>query len=127
MLRCLVCGSSKVNLEYSKCLRCGAAAGDRDEECDVSEETKDKLLAHAGELSVFGVTLEKPDVIQKHIGVVEGIALALAIADSLNDGVLRKLVLYLGKLEIPKGEILRLRLDEPEAITSILDEEDKQS
>src|SRR5206468_3550676 len=48
------------------------------------------------------------------------IALVLAIAESLDSGVLRKLVGYLRDLAIPEEEILRLRLDEPEHVSEML-------
>ena len=121
-MRCLVCGSSKIDFEWCKCLLCGAAAGLRDEECYVTEETKSKLRFHAQELSTFGVTLKEKDVLKKGIDPISAIGLALTVADSLNGGVLRKLVLFLCTLEIPKNEILRLRLAEPDAITEILDD-----
>lgn len=124
-MRCLVCGSSKVDFESCKCRLCGAAAGLRDEECYVAEETKSKLWPHAQELSTFGVTLKRQDDLKKHIDPIGGICLALAVSDSLNNGVLRKLVIFLRKLEIPQDEILRLRLAEPCAIAEILDDKDE--
>jgi hypothetical protein len=51
---------------------------------------------------------------------VSVIRLALTIADSLDHGVLRKLILYLRELGISRNEILRLRLSEPEDIDTIL-------
>jgi hypothetical protein len=124
-MRCLVCGSTKIDFESCKCRLCGAVAGLRDEECDVTEETKSKLWPHAQELSTFGVTLKRQDDLKKHIDPIEVISLALAVADSLDNGVLRKLVLFLRKLEIPQEEILRLRLAEPCAIAEILDDKDE--
>jgi hypothetical protein len=91
----------------------------------VTEETKSKLWPHAQELSTFGVTLKRQDDLKKHIDPIEVISLALAVADSLDNGVLRKLVLFLRKLEIPQEEILRLRLAEPCAIAEILDDKDE--
>jgi hypothetical protein len=88
----------------------------------VTEETKAKLRAHTDALRAFEITLEDQDLIRKSVGAIEVMGLALAIADSLDKGILRKLVIYLSKLEIPKEEILRLRLDEPEVISVILDE-----
>lgn len=43
-------------------------------------------------------------------------ALVLALAESLDDGVLRKLIRYLHELGISRNEILRLRLSEPENV-----------
>ena len=48
--------------------------------------------------------------------------MVLAAADSLDKGVLRKLVLYLHELTISRNEILRLRLSEPEDVDEILKE-----
>jgi len=46
----------------------------------------------------------------------------LAIADSLDDGVLGKLILYLHELGISRNEIQRLRLAEPEEVPKIFNE-----
>ena len=125
MLRCLLCGCSRFDPQGYKCALCGVALGDRDEQCYVTEDTKTKLMAHAEELKVFGVALEQQDVIKKSAtsDAAGYLALALAVAESLNSGVLRKLVLYLRRVEIPKDEILRLRLDEPDVITGIFTSE----
>jgi hypothetical protein len=126
MPRCLLCGCSRLDPQGYKCALCGGALGDRDEQCYVTEDTKTKLLAHAEELTAFGVVLEQQDVIRK-VATSDAagyLALALAVAESLNSGVLRKLVLYLRKVEISKDEILRLRLDEPDVITGILGDEE---
>ncbi len=136
-MRCLKCGSSKVDFEYCKCLLCGAAAGLRDEQCYVTIATKKILLAHTEELSAFGVTFEAQVEIKKsyipsdamgfQVDPLGAMALVLAIGDSLNDGVLRKLVRFLWSLKLPKEEILCLRLAEPEKIAEILDDEEKGS
>ena len=125
MIRCLICGSSKVDLEFAKCALCGAAAGLRDEQCYVADETRNALRSHAEELSAFGVKLEERKIVRKGVDAVGAIALALAVADSLDSGVLRKLVVYLRGLKIPQDEILCLRLAEPEAATDILDGEEE--
>ncbi|MGB7267363.1 MAG: hypothetical protein WBC92_17740 [Terracidiphilus sp.] len=67
------------------------------------------------------MTLEEHRMLRKSVGGLEAIGLVLAVADSLDSGVLRKLVLFLWGIAIPKEEILRLRLDEPEQISEILD------
>src|SRR5208282_3400969 len=78
-------------------------------------------LAHAEELKTFGVTLEEHELVQKVAGATLGaIGLALKVADSLNSGVLRKLVLFLRDIAIPEEEIFRLRLDEPERVSEVL-------
>jgi hypothetical protein len=117
-LRCLVCGSSRLDPEGYKCDRCGAAIGLRDEKCYVNEETKKKLLEHADDLSKFGIKMEQRESLQKDAATkVAFAALIIACADSFHPGALSDLVLYLrDKLFLPEGEILRLRLDEPEPI-----------
>jgi hypothetical protein len=56
---------------------------------------------------------------------VSAFALALAVAESLNAGLLRKLILYPRGLAISESEILRLRLDETEHVSDVLRGEDK--
>jgi hypothetical protein len=103
------------------CLLCGGAPGFRDEQCYVTEETKAKLRAHSEELKTLGVTLEEIRPLQKDAGVkIAAISLALAVAESLHPNALRHLVLFLRDIAIPKEEILRLRLDEPEQVSEVL-------
>jgi hypothetical protein len=93
--------------------------GLRSERCYISEETQQKLLNHADELSHFGITLEQVRPLQKDAGaVIATVGLVLAAADSLRSetGSLRRLVILLRDLAVPEHEILRLRLDEPEQI-----------
>jgi hypothetical protein len=71
-------------------------------------------------LKTYGVIVEEQRTFRKVAGALEVIGVGLAVADSLNSGVLRKLVLYLRDLAIPEDEILRLRLDEPETISELL-------
>lgn len=67
------------------------------------------------------MTLTECRPLKKDAGTtVSVIGLALAIADSLDDGVLRKLFLSLHDLGISRNEILRLRLSEPEDVDTIL-------
>jgi hypothetical protein len=114
-IRCLVCGSSKLDPEGYKCGRCGAAIGLRQEQCYVSEETKKKLLDHADELSKFGINLEQSESVSKHWHIGD-IGTGLTIIEAIRPGTLGDLVLFLRKLAVPEEEILRLRLGEPEEI-----------
>jgi hypothetical protein len=118
IVRCLICGCSRLDAEGYKCARCGGSPGLRTERCYITEDTKAKLKAHANELEAFGLTLDEHEVLGKHVDTLAAIGLALAIADSLNSdsGLLRKLVQYLRDMAIPKDEVLRLRLDEPEQV-----------
>jgi hypothetical protein len=105
------------------CARCGGAPAVRWEQCHVNEDTKTKLLAHGDELKALGVTLEEQQLLRKDAGAALGaIGLALTVAESLHPGALRALIRYLGDLAIPEEQILRLRLDEPEKISEILQE-----
>jgi hypothetical protein len=83
-------------------------------------------LTHTEELKTFGVTLEERQTLEKGVGGLEAFGIALAVADSLNDGVLRKLVLFLRDLAIPEEQILRLRLDEPERVSEVLSAEEPE-
>lgn len=79
-------------------------------------------MAHADELKKLGVTLEEYKLVQKNADrVMAIIGLGLAVAESLHPGALRDLVLFLRDLAIPEEQILRLRLDEPEEISKVLD------
>jgi hypothetical protein len=106
------------------CALCGGAPGVRSEQCYIAEDTKAKLLAHAEDLKTFGVTLEEYRPIQKSAGdKIAMIGLALQVAESLKPGILRALILYLREIAIPKEDILRLRLDEPEQVSEVLNGE----
>jgi hypothetical protein len=120
MVRCLECGCSRIDERGIGCALCGKALGPRWEECYVTEMTKTKLLAHSEELAHLGVTLERGASLRKNTGNTLGaIALVLSVAESLDHGVLRKLILYLYReIRIPRDEILRLRLAEPEQVLS---------
>jgi len=76
-------------------------------------------LAHVEDLKKFRVTLEveEHNTLQKGVGPwLEGAAFVLAAADSLDHGILRKLVGFLREKKIAEDQIRRLRLDEPEKI-----------
>lgn len=102
--------------EGYKCALCGGSPGLRTERCYITDDTKEKLFAHAKELKEFGVTLEEYESLAKHVGALEGFGIALAVAESFHPGTLRDLVRFLHDKAISENEILRLRLDEPEQI-----------
>ena len=87
------------------------------------------MLAHAEELKNFGLTLEKHRSLQKDAGTtIAAMGLMIQMAHELQPGgVLRKLILYLHELAIARGEILRLRLAEPEEVDRILNEKDQST
>src|ERR1039458_8574714 len=123
MLRCLECGCSRFDAQGVGCALCGKSHGPRWERCYITEETQRTLLAHADALQQFGVTLTEDRPLKKDAGTTIGvIALVLQIAEALEPGILRKLILYLHKLPISRNEILRLRLSEPEDIDNILND-----
>ena len=121
MIRCLVCGSSESDRKgMMACGLCGKAMGLRSEECYVSEATKAKLLAHADDLSKFGIQVNQYDRLAKWTmpdHTVDALALVITCADSLHHGALRKVVCYFkDRLSIPEEDVLGLRLDEPKKI-----------
>jgi len=121
MIRCAICGCSRLDNRGMGCILCFGSPALRTEQVHVTEATKAKLIAHATELGALGVKLEKQQPLQKDPATtVATIALALHLADSLESGVLRKLIRYLWGLGIPQDQILRLRLDEPESISKVL-------
>jgi hypothetical protein len=128
-VRCLECGSARWDSEAVKCGKCGGAMALRHERCYVSEETISKLSAHADELLKFDVTMEEPDRLGKNfvdtatvIGAVASVAgVALYIGDRFEQHMTRDLVQSLLDKAVPKEEILKLRLDEPETILSYVE------
>ena len=118
MIRYVVCGCSRLASEGAGCALCGGSP----EQCHITEETKVKLLAHAKELKVFGVTIGEPRTHRKVVGGLGAFGIALAITNSLDSGVLHKLIVYLRDIGIPKEQIVRLRLDEPEQASAVLEQ-----
>lgn len=127
MVRCVECGSSRFDEMGIGCALCGKALGPRWEGCWISEITKTRLLSHSVELGRFGIALEECEPLRKNADAVLAVAaLVLSVADSLDHGVLQKLVSYLhSELSIPRDEILRLRLAEPEEVDEVLVNEQK--
>ena len=67
--------------------------------------------------------MEKRIPLAKDTGrTLELLALAIAVADSLEHGALRRLLWFLRQIGLPRNEILRLRLDEPEFVSDMLDQ-----
>jgi hypothetical protein len=124
MIRCVKCGSSHFDAQGVGCVRCGGSPASRSEQCYIDEGTKAKLLAHADELKAQGLTLEEPEQpLKKDAGLVVGtVGLVIQVVETLRPGTFRDLVLKLQDLAIPKEQILRLRMDEPENISKVLSE-----
>jgi hypothetical protein len=127
-----LCGSSNFDSQWAGCALCGGSPAVRREQVHISGQTKTKLLAYADELKQFGVTVEISQPIQKssdQIGfsTTDLFCLSLAVGDSLHHGILRSLILFLRSLAIPEVEIIRLRLDEPETISEILEAESQST
>jgi hypothetical protein len=121
MIRCVMCGSSRLDAEGVKCARCGGAPAVPWEQCHIDEETQAKLLAHAEDLKKFGVKVEQQQTVRKDAAtVMAAVALGLQVVESFHPHVLRDLVLYLRDLAIPEEQIIRLRLEEPEKISQVL-------
>jgi hypothetical protein len=127
MMRCAICGCSKLDAQGVGCARCGGSPAVPWEQVHVDAETKAKLLAHVDELKAFGITIEQAQLVQKDAGTtLSAIGLVLTVVESIHPGTLRSIVLYLRDLAIPEEQILRLRLDEPENISKILSEPPKK-
>ena len=69
------------------------------------------------ELRAFGVTVKTVETFQKVVGAPQHQGgVVLDFREPLDHEILRDLVAHVVYLGIPKDEILRLRLDEPERI-----------
>lgn len=126
MIRCVKCGCSRLDSENSGCVLCGGSPSLRTEPCDITKDTKAKLLAHADHLKDFGVRLEvEREVVRKgYTGdSLATVHLVLFVAEVISPGTLRRLVRYLWDIGISKREMPRLRLDEPEKILSYYEKE----
>jgi hypothetical protein len=121
-MRCIACGCSELDQKGYKCAQCGGAPGVRAEQCWVTDDTKAKLLAHSEELAAHGIILERQELLGKSADYVGMIALGFQVAESLEPGILRKVIAYLRDIAIPQEEILRLRLAEPEEISDLVNE-----
>jgi hypothetical protein len=106
-----------------RCARCGGPLAVRSEQIHVNEDTNRKLLAHSDKLRTFEVILDPQKPLGKTAeGTMAAAALVLHVADSLQHGVQRSLIHYLRDLTIPEEQILRLRLDDPEKISALIQE-----
>ena len=123
MIRCVECGCSRLDSQGVGCALCGGAPAVGWEQCYIDEATKAKLLAHAAELKGLGLTVEEPgEPLQKDAGLVVGaVGLVIQVVETIRPGTFRELVLKLRDFAILKDQILRLRLDEPETISEILE------
>lgn len=117
-VRCIQCGSAQFDPEGYKCGKCGGAMAVRGEQCYVTEETLKKLRSCPNELSRFGITIDQHKPLQKDwVGTAIGAAaLALYVADRIQPDATRNLVQFLCDLAVPKDDILKLRVAEPEEI-----------
>jgi hypothetical protein len=122
-VRCIQCGSAQFDPEGYKCGRCGGAMAARGEQCYVTEETIKKLRSYPNELSRFRITIEQHKPLRKDwVGTAIGAAaLALYVADRIQPDATRNLVQFLCDLAVPKDDILRLRIAEPEEILSYIE------
>jgi hypothetical protein len=86
----------------------------------VSFATEGKLLGSGTELRAFGVTVKTVETFQKVAGAPQHQhGVVLDFREPLDHEILRELVAHVVYLGIPKDEILRLRLDEPEWIEAL--------
>jgi hypothetical protein len=119
MIRCVKCGCSRLDREACGCVLCGGSPSLRTEQVHVSFATKAKLLASAVELAGLGVTVKQVTCFRKVVGADEEQGIVFDFSEPLELEVLRELVAHLDYLGIPKPEIFRLRLAEPEEIEAI--------
>jgi hypothetical protein len=119
MIRCVKCGCSRLDSRGVGCVLCGGSPSVRTEQVHVSFATKANLLASAVELASFGVTVKQVTCFRKVVGATEDPGVVLDFAEPLQRNILLELVTHLGYLGIPKHEISRLRLAEPEEIEEL--------
>ena len=122
MVRCIECGCSRFDVQGFCCALCRKPHGIRSEPCHITAETQRVLVAHAAELQRFGVALTEAEQIRKDAGtLMSAVGLVVSLSEAVFPGSLRKAVFFLyHELTIPRNEILRLRLSEPEEIDQIL-------
>jgi hypothetical protein len=116
MIRCVKCGCSRLDSEKVGCVLCGGSPAVRWEQCHISSSTKTRLATRGKELKDFGLSLEIHKSLAKVMGAKKVFTVVLTLAEPLPERVLRKVVRFLLEMDIPVGEILRLRLAEPEEI-----------
>jgi hypothetical protein len=119
MIRCVKCGCSRLDRENCGCVLCGGSPSVRTEQVHVSFATKANLLAGAFQLAAFGVTVERVKCLRIDIGATEEPGVVLDLSEPLEPGTILELVTQLCYLGIPKHEIFRLRVAEPEEIEAI--------
>jgi|ERR1700677_1740519 len=120
MVRCVKCGCSRLDARGIGCILCGGSPGFRAEQVHVSFETKAALLASEAELAGFGVAVKRVTCFRKVVGATEESGIVLDFSEPLEPHNLLELVKLLDYLGIPKLEIFRLRLAEPENIEAII-------
>jgi hypothetical protein len=120
MVRCVKCGCSRLDARGVGCVLCGGSPGVRTEQVHVSFATNANLLASAVQLAGFGVTVKQVTCFRKVVGATEEPGVVLDFSEPLEPHILLELVKLLDYLGIPKLEIFRLRLAEPEQIEAII-------
>src|SRR6267154_3680903 len=116
MIRCVKCGCSRLDSENVGCVLCGGSPSVRWEQCHVSAGTRVELSMQRKELERFGIGVEIQKGLAKLMGAPKGFVVVLTVGDYLHRTVLRALVSFLRENGVSAEDILRLRLDEPEAI-----------
>jgi hypothetical protein len=121
MVRCVECGCSRWDAGGVGCVLCGGSPATRWEKVHISCETQANLEGSFPDLKTFGVTVEQMrvgEILQKPAGGPEEKrhSIALDFSEPIEPKPLQELVSHLHSLGIPKSEIFRLRLAEPEEI-----------
>lgn len=115
MIRCPICGTSDFSSAGTQCLRDRREAVSREEKCEIDAPTRGIVLQYSERLKDYDVTVtQQPD---------GGLILVFQNPDFENlvdDETLRGVVLLLWDNEVPRKQIRRLRLDEPEQIDAVI-------
>lgn len=126
-IRCVLCGSSKLDAKNCGCALCGGLPRLRDAAIHVSLKAKSALLADAAELwKSFGLTVETVIVFSKVMGAKDSNEVAIDVAE-LDSATLAELVTFLWERGISERDICALRLGEPEEVRLIVWELENQT
>jgi len=109
MIRCPICGTSDFPQGQTECVHRHHREGvDREVECEVDAVALAIVLRLSHRLKDYDVSVKQQD------------GRLILDFDDLDDASLREIVLLLWDNEVPREQIHRLRLDEPEEVSAIV-------
>jgi hypothetical protein len=125
VIRCVKCGCSRWDSQGVGCILCNGSPARRSEIVHVSSDTKGKLEGSFPSLETFGLIVEAVPMGEPLLKPAGRPAetehdLRLNFSEPMDPNALQELVSHLHFLGVPKPEIFRLRLAEPEEIESAL-------